>query len=156
MEEWIYRSIFSWSRHWLEEVNGSFTPRPFYLRGKSPRYPLDRRSVEPTVITQNGDKRQDTLEMMKHSLIMAFSYLFYMTCLTNNLYSFANSYGLWGLEEDRTELSALLNFGTAVSGVQHLNSIIKFGWLFNYLSMAVHTPCGPSPLFQFLNPLHSR
>jgi hypothetical protein len=42
MKEWMYRSAFSWPRHnWRWVV--SFTARPFYPRGKSPRFPLDRR-----------------------------------------------------------------------------------------------------------------
>jgi hypothetical protein len=39
--EWVYRSTFPW--RWLV----SFTPLPLYPRGKSPRYPLDRRLWGP-------------------------------------------------------------------------------------------------------------
>jgi hypothetical protein len=41
MGVWMYRYSFSWSRHSLRWVV-SFTARPLYPRGKSPRYPLDR------------------------------------------------------------------------------------------------------------------
>jgi hypothetical protein len=42
MWEWMYRSTFlDLGTTWRWVVN--FTPRPLYPRGKSPRYPLDRR-----------------------------------------------------------------------------------------------------------------
>jgi hypothetical protein len=41
MGERMCRPTFSWPRHYRWVV--SFTPRPLYPRGKSPRYPLDRR-----------------------------------------------------------------------------------------------------------------
>jgi hypothetical protein len=43
--EWIYRFTLSWPRHYLWVI--SFTPLPLYPRGKSPRYPLDRRLGGP-------------------------------------------------------------------------------------------------------------
>jgi hypothetical protein len=46
MEEWMYRSTFSWSRHELE-VNDQLHAPVALPRGKSPRYPLDRRLGGP-------------------------------------------------------------------------------------------------------------
>jgi hypothetical protein len=46
MGEWMYRSTFSWTRT-SRMLLVSFTPLQFYPRGKSPRYPLDRRLGEP-------------------------------------------------------------------------------------------------------------
>jgi hypothetical protein len=45
MEEWMYRSTFSWpcTRRWVV----SFTARPLYGRGKSHRYPFYRGRVGP-------------------------------------------------------------------------------------------------------------
>jgi hypothetical protein len=57
MREWLYRSTFSWPRHYLEVV--SFTPRPLYPRGKSPRYPLDRRLGGSQ--NQSGRRGEETI-----------------------------------------------------------------------------------------------
>jgi hypothetical protein len=38
------------------EINVSFTPLPLYLRGKSPRYPLDRRLGEKKNLALTGIK----------------------------------------------------------------------------------------------------
>jgi hypothetical protein len=44
--QWMYRSTFSWPRtSWKWVVR--LTPQPLYPRGKSPRYPLDRRLGGP-------------------------------------------------------------------------------------------------------------
>jgi hypothetical protein len=46
MGKWMYRSAFlNLIISWRYVV--SFTPRPLYLRGKSPRCPLDRRLGRP-------------------------------------------------------------------------------------------------------------
>jgi hypothetical protein len=42
----MYRSTFSWPRHWLE-VSGQFHASAALPLGKSPRYPLDRRLGGP-------------------------------------------------------------------------------------------------------------
>jgi hypothetical protein len=46
MGEWMYRPTFSWlGTSWKWVI--SFTPRPLYTQGRSPRYPLDRRLGGP-------------------------------------------------------------------------------------------------------------
>jgi hypothetical protein len=46
MGEWMYRSTFSWPRHYWRWVV-SFTSWPLCPRGKIPRYPLDMRMGGP-------------------------------------------------------------------------------------------------------------
>jgi hypothetical protein len=46
MGEWMYRSMFSWPQHYLE-VRGQLHVPAALPRGKSPRYPLDRRLGGP-------------------------------------------------------------------------------------------------------------
>jgi hypothetical protein len=53
----MYRSTYSWSRHWLGRVV-SFTRRPLYPREKGHRYPLDKKLGGP----HNGSGRREELE----------------------------------------------------------------------------------------------
>jgi hypothetical protein len=56
MGEWKHRSTFSWPRYWLGVV--SFTSRPLYPQGNSPRYPLDRGWVGPRTGLDDVEKRK--------------------------------------------------------------------------------------------------
>jgi hypothetical protein len=38
----------------------SFTPRPFYLQGKSPRYPLDKRLGGPQIRSGRGGEEKNS------------------------------------------------------------------------------------------------
>jgi hypothetical protein len=58
MGQCMYRSTFSWlGTSWRWVV--SFTPRPLYHRGKSPRYPLDRRLSGPQ--SRSERRREDKI-----------------------------------------------------------------------------------------------
>jgi hypothetical protein len=50
MGEWIYRSTYSWPRHWLE-VSGYL-----HARGKGPWYPLQRRLGGPQNRSRRGNE----------------------------------------------------------------------------------------------------
>jgi hypothetical protein len=56
MGEWMYRSTYSWP-NWRWAV--SFTARPLYPRGNSPRYPLDRRLGGPQNRSGRGEIKEN-------------------------------------------------------------------------------------------------
>jgi hypothetical protein len=56
MGEWMYRSTFSWPRHYLE-VSGQLHAPAALPPGKSPRYPLDRRMGGPQ--SRSGRRRRE-------------------------------------------------------------------------------------------------
>jgi hypothetical protein len=58
MEEWIYIStILDLCTRWRWLL--SFTPRPFYPRGKNDLYPLDRRLTGPESLSGRCEKEKN-------------------------------------------------------------------------------------------------
>jgi hypothetical protein len=61
--EVLFHSFFDLGTRWRWMV--SFTPRPLYLQGRSPRYPLDRRLGGPQSRSGHGGEEKNSQPLLE-------------------------------------------------------------------------------------------